>query len=54
MSRLPNVFINDMLGAIEKIQRYTSKMPYEAFKDDVVSLMQRLISEHALNYLMLQ
>lgn len=34
MSRLPNVYINDMLGAIEKIQRYTAKMSYEAFKDD--------------------
>lgn len=34
MSKQPDVYINDMLGAIEKIQRYTSKMSYESFKGD--------------------
>lgn len=37
MSRQPDVYLNDMLGAIEKIQRYTSKMSYESFtKDELV------------------
>lgn len=34
MLRQPDVYLNDMLGAIEKIQRYTSKMTYEGFKND--------------------
>lgn len=34
MLRQPDVYLNDMLEAIEKIQRYTSKMTYEGFKND--------------------
>lgn len=34
MSRRPDVYLNDMLGAIEKIHRYTSKMSYESFEKD--------------------
>lgn len=34
MSRQPDVYLNDMLGAIEKIHRYTFKMSYESFEKD--------------------
>ncbi len=32
--RDPKIYIHDIVTAIEKIQRYTSKMTFEAFEED--------------------
>ena len=37
MLKQPDVYLNDMTGALEKISRYTSKMSYESFiKDELI------------------